>query len=135
MRLSRFNILVVDDDLDTLDLLKIAIEKKGYRVMTASSWEEVAERVESTYKLNIPIDLIVLDLMIPERSGFDILRSLQVALVPMPPVIMLTAVTGMDQQLTASEMGITKYITKPTTPLKLITAIRSILKTVKRTRW
>ena len=135
MRLSRFNILVVDDDHDTLDLLKAAIERKGYRVITAASWAEVAERVESTYKQDQPIDLIVLDLMIPERSGFDILRSLQVALVPMPPVIMLTAVTGMEQQLKASELGITKYITKPTTPQKLVSAINNILKTAKRTRW
>ena len=65
--------------------------------------------------------------MIPGRSGFDIMRSLHVVMTPMPPVIMLTAVTGIDQQIQARELGVARYITKPTTPKKLVDAIRNVI--------
>ena len=73
------------------------------------------------------IDIIVLDLMMPERSGFDIFRALQTRLVSMPPVIMLTAVTGMQQRIDARDLGVTKYLTKPTTPSRLIETIKEVL--------
>ncbi len=52
-----------------------------------------------------PFDVIVLDLMMPDRSGFDIYRALQTRLVGMPPVIMLSAVTGMQQRIDARDLG------------------------------
>jgi len=120
-------ILVIDDDLETLELLKLALERGGFGVLTASSWDEATEKIEATYMDKRPIETIVLDLMMPERSGFDILRALQVALVPLPPVIMLSAVTGIDQQIQARDLGAAKYLTKPTTPSKLIEAIKELL--------
>lgn len=120
-------ILIIDDELETLDLLKIAMDRSGINALTASNWDEAAYLVERTYKLNRPIDLILLDLMMPDRSGFDIIRALQVVMVPMPPVIMLSAVTGFEQQIQARDLGVTKYITKPTTPSKLIETIRKVL--------
>lgn len=128
-------ILVVDDDKDTLKLLKLAIERAGYRVLIAADWNEVNDHIQTIYKINQKIDLIVLDLMMPERSGFDILRSLKITLVPTPPVIMLTAVTGLEQQIEASELGVTKYITKPTTPNKLLDAITKVLSDTKQKKW
>jgi DNA-binding response OmpR family regulator len=65
--------------------------------------------------------------MMPERSGFDVYRALQREMVRMPPVIMLTAVTGMQQRVDARDLGVTKYLTKPTTPSKLIETIREVL--------
>lgn len=121
------NILIVDDEPETLELLKLAMDRSGFTSLTASSWDEVAYIVERTYKVNRPIDLIILDLMMPDRSGFDIIRALQVVLNPMPPVIMLSAVTGIEQQVQARDLGVTKYITKPTTPTKLVDAIKKIL--------
>ncbi len=125
-------VLVVDDDHETLRLLKIALERANFRVLTAASWEDVSDRVQLSYADNTPIDVIVLDLMMPERSGFDIYRSLQRKLVSMPPVIMLTAVTGMQQRVDARDLGVTKYLTKPTTPSKLIETIREVLRESRR---
>jgi DNA-binding response OmpR family regulator len=127
MKSDKDLILVVDDDRETLQLLKMALERANFQVMTAASWEEVANRVESTYRDDHPIDLIVLDLMMPGRSGFDIFRSLKNMMVSMPPVIMLTAVTGIQQRIDARDLGVTKYLTKPTTPSKLIVAIKDVL--------
>ncbi|MBC8509908.1 MAG: response regulator transcription factor [Anaerolineales bacterium] len=125
-------ILVVDDERDTLALLRLALNRAGFNTLIASSWEEVADVVKEKYSQGRAIDLIVLDLMIPGRSGFDIMRSLQVVLSPLPPVIMLTAVTGFDQQVQARELGVSRYLTKPTTPTKLIQAIDEVLDEKKK---
>jgi CheY-like chemotaxis protein len=132
MRSLQPNILVIDDEQDTLKLLKIALEKRGFSALTASNWDDVAFLVERAAVIERPIDLIILDIMMPDRSGFDVLRALQVVLAPLPPVIMLSAVTGIDQQIKAMELGAAKYMTKPTTPTKLISAIDEIL---KRKNW
>ncbi len=120
-------VLIVDDERDTLALLRLALKKAGFRTLVAASWDEVAERVKDNYQDGRTIDVIVLDLMMPGRSGFDIMRSLQVVLTPIPPVIMLTAVTGFDQQVQARELGVSRYLTKPTTPTKLIEAINAVI--------
>ena len=127
MRMLASTVLIIDDEHETLELMKLALERHGFQALTASNWDEVAYIVERTYKLSRPIDVILLDLMMPDRSGFDIYRALQVILMPMPPVIMLSAVTGIEQQIQARDLGITKYMTKPTTPAKLVVAINEIL--------
>jgi two-component system OmpR family response regulator len=126
------NVLVVDDDKDTLNLLQMALEAKGFRVAIAAEWNDITQHIEVTYRRKTPIDVIVLDLMMPDRSGFDIIRALKVILNPMPPVIMLSAVTGIEQQLEAIELGASKYITKPTTPHKLIDTIERVLADQRR---
>ena len=127
-------VLVIDDDHETLKLLKMALERVGFRVLTAASWEDVSDRVHLSYTENTPIDVIVLDLMMPDHSGFDIYRFLQQQLVSMPPVIMLTAVTGMQQRVDAHNLGVTKYLTKPTTPSQLIKTIREVLREADQTK-
>jgi len=123
----KYHILVIDDNAKTLDVLKLALERAGFRVSTASSWETVEDKIKIGYRIKDPFDLIVLDLMIPERSGFDILRTLHVILVPMPPVIVLSAITDVKKKVEARDMGVAKYLTKPTTPDRLVEAIREVL--------
>jgi len=127
MKLRSPTILVIDDQYETLDLLKLALEKSSFTVITAANWNETLYLIDRMNNLKRPIDCILLDLMMPERSGFDIYRALQAVLVPMPPVIVLSAVTGFDQQLQAKELGIRKYLTKPTTPAKLVIVIKEVL--------
>jgi len=123
----KYHILVIDDNEKTLDVLKLALERAGLRVTTAESWEFVEDKIKISYRVKDPFDLIVLDLMIPDRSGFDILRSLHVILVPMPPVIVLSAITDVKKKVEARELGVSKYLTKPTTPDRLVKAIRDVL--------
>jgi len=123
----KYHILVIDDNAKTLDVLKLALERAGFRVSTASSWETVEDKIKIGYRIKDPFDLIVLDLMIPERSGFDILRTLHVILIPMPPVIVLSAITDVKKKVEARDMGVAKYLTKPTTPDRLVKAIRDVL--------
>jgi DNA-binding response OmpR family regulator len=123
----KYHIFVIDDNAKTLDVLKLALERAGFRVTTAESWETVEDKVEISYRVKDPFDLIVLDLMIPDRSGFEILRSLQVILVPMPPVVVLSAITDVKKKVEARDLGVIKYLTKPTTPDRLVKTIRDVL--------
>jgi DNA-binding response OmpR family regulator len=65
--------------------------------------------------------------MMPERSGFDIYNSLQVILFPMPPVIFLSAKSAIETIVKAKDLGAAKYLVKPTTPDKLLSAVREVL--------
>jgi len=128
----KFHILIIDDNAKTLEVLKLSLERAGFRVTTADSWETVEDKIKIGYRVKDPFDLIVLDLMIPERSGFEILRSLHVILVPMPPVIVppvivLSAITDVKKKVEARDLGVAKYLTKPTTPDRLVKAIRDVL--------
>lgn len=125
--MSKYHVFVIDDNETTLNALQLALERAGFKVTTAASWEEVEEEVRVSYKGDTPFDVVVLDLMIPKRSGFDILRSLQVVLSPMPPVVVLSAITDVNKKLEAKDMGVAKYLTKPTTPERLVKTIRDVL--------
>lgn len=127
MNQKAVNLLIIDDEQETLDLLKIALERNGYRAYIASCWEEVIQQIERMERDKQEVDIIILDVMMPGRSGFDILRALQVVLVPMPPVIILSAVIGFEQRVYARDMGVEKYLTKPTTPKKLVNSIKEVL--------
>lgn len=120
-------ILVVDDDLDTVNLLRLVLQRAGFRVSTATSWEEIIDRVKVAEEYHDTFDLILLDVMMPGRSGFEVMLVLQVVLHPVPPVIFLSAKCGMDDMVKASEMGAAKYLTKPTTPDKLLVAVNEVL--------
>jgi DNA-binding response OmpR family regulator len=117
-------ILVIDDDLDTLNLLRIELQLAKYSVLTAASWDEVMDRLRLVYGEGGSIRAIILDLMIPERSGFDILLALRVILDPMPPVIVLSALSDIESAIKARELGAMRYLTKPTDRKALINAIK-----------
>jgi DNA-binding response OmpR family regulator len=129
MRYQRFipRILVVDDDLDTVNMLRLVLKSTGYEVTTATSWEEVSDRLVLAEKERTSYDLIILDIMMPGRSGFDIFNSIEVVLHPMPPVIFLSAKSSIETMVQASDMGAAKFLMKPTTPDKLIATVRDVL--------
>lgn len=129
MRYQRFipRILVVDDDLDTVNMLRLVLKSTGYEVTTATSWEEVSDRLVLAEKERTSYDLIILDIMMPGRSGFDIFNSIEVVLHPMPPVIFLSAKSSIETMVQASDMGAAKFLMKPTTPDKLLATVRDVL--------
>ena len=124
---KRPNILIIDDEQDTLKLLKIALNRRGFNALVAENWDEVLIHIKRVDEKKEKIEVIILDIMMPERSGFDLLIALKVILAPIPPVIMLSAVTGIEQQIRARELGAIKFITKPTTPSELIRVIRDVI--------
>jgi DNA-binding response OmpR family regulator len=129
MRYHRFipRVLVIDDDLDTVNMLRLVLQSSGYEVTTSTSWDEVSDRLLLAERERKTFDLIILDIMMPVRSGFDIYNSIEVVLHPMPPVIFLSAKSSIETMVKASDMGAAKFLTKPTTPDKLLATVRDVL--------
>ncbi len=128
-------ILVIDDDPDTLELLKIELETAGYQALIATSWETARECIQEAYQKRLAINVIILDLMMPDFSGFDVLRTLPVMMDPSPPVIVLSALTSIDDNIKAREMGAMKYLTKPTSRQALRDAVKDALKDGIKRNW
>jgi len=120
-------ILVIDDDLDLLQLLETILVREGHTVLAASGWAEAVSQLNDAARENVEFDVVFLDLMMPERSGFDVLRSLKVILFPLPPIVVLTALDDIEHAVKALELGATKYMTKPVARDKLVETVRDIL--------
>ncbi len=102
-------ILAVDDESDVLLIIKTALMSDGFMVQTATNG---ADAISIAAELNP--DLIILDMMMPEMSGFDTLRKLRdVANTTSTPVIMLTGVSDKSKIREALDLGIDYYIVKP----------------------
>lgn len=116
-------ILLVDDDLKTVDLLRLYLVKDNYRVLTAHDGLGALE----TARQKRP-DLIVLDGMLPGLDGLDVCRILRAELKM--PIIMLTARSTEDDKLRGLDTGADDYMTKPFSPRELLARIRTVLRRV-----
>ncbi len=116
-------ILVVDDEKAIADIIKFNLEKEGYIVETAYDGEEALEKI-----YNNDIDLIVLDVMMPKKDGFEVLRELRVDYST--PVLMLTAKEEEVDKVLGLELGADDYIIKPFSMRELIARVKSNLRRV-----
>lgn len=127
------NILIVDDDPDVREAVKIILETQPYELIFASNGEECLEQV----KKNRP-DLIILDLLMPKRDGFEVIKELRGhPSYPRIPILVLTAVkkeaAGRRYELeTALRMDVDDYIEKPIHPDDLIDRVKRILVRTRR---
>ena len=112
-------ILVVDDDPEVLTALRTLLEREGYRVLTASDGNTGLAAAEREAP-----DLVVVDMVMPRRSGFLVLEKLK-ARPGAPPVIMITATEGGRHRAHAEMLGADDYLLKPF-------ALERLLKSVDR---
>jgi two-component system phosphate regulon response regulator OmpR len=115
-------ILVTDDDPEIRKLLARYIESQGYAVTLAASCHELHERL-ATHQ----IDLIVLDVMLPDGSGLDLCRDLR-AQRSSVPIILLTALKEDIDRIIGLEIGADDYLGKPFNPRELIARIKAVLR-------
>jgi DNA-binding response OmpR family regulator len=115
------NILVIEDDKMMANLIRISLEKDGYRVQVSGDGSEGLELGRKS-----GVDLILLDLMLPEISGFDIIRMLRIE--SKVPIIMLTARSAEGDKLQGLNLGADDYITKPFSPRELVARVRTVLR-------
>ena len=119
------HVLVVDDDEGIRSLVKKFLNEKNYLVTTASNAENAYEKVKI-----IKFDLIILDIMMPGKSGLDFLNEYKKDINT--PVILLTAKGEPNERIEGLEMGADDYLPKPFEPKELILRIKNILnKTIK----
>jgi two-component system alkaline phosphatase synthesis response regulator PhoP len=114
-------VLVVDDDVRTVELVKLYLNRDGYRVMTAYNGNEALRLAREGHP-----DLIVLDLMLPGISGLEVCRTLRGE--SDVPIIMLTAMATDDDRLTGLDLGADDYVTKPFSPRELAARVRAVLR-------
>ncbi len=120
-------ILVVEDESDIVELLRFNLEREGYRVESASTGE-----LGLTMARKLLPDLILLDIMLPERGGMDVCRELKVDKQTRPiPVIMMTARSEEADIVSGLEVGADDYITKPFSPRVLVARVRAALRRQK----
>jgi DNA-binding response OmpR family regulator len=114
-------VLVVDDDIKTVELVKLYLNRDGYRVLTANNGNDALQIARESHP-----ELIVLDLMLPGISGLDVCRTLRAE--SDVPIIMLTAMTTDDDRLTGLDLGADDYVTKPFSPRELAARVRAVLR-------
>ncbi len=114
-------IMVVDDEKNILELVKLYLEREGYQVDTASRGSEALPKMNA-----LNPDLVILDLMLPDTDGFEICR--QIRKKSNVPIIMLTARKEDVDKIIGLEMGADDYLTKPFNPRELIARIKAILR-------
>lgn len=123
---GKFSILVVDDEKSLLENLYNFLKSKGFKkVYTAKSLEESRFKLE-----NFEIDLIVLDLMLPDGSGFDLLK--EVRQTSNVAVIILSALDGIDDRREGFENKADDYLVKPFFPDELLWRIDAVLRRSKK---
>src|SRR5688572_15614668 len=116
-------ILVVEDDRDLCELLSTLLGVEGYRTETASDGADAVQRVVAGRP-----DAVVLDVMLPGRSGFDICRELKFRReTNLIPILMLTGMTGDEARTSGLRVGANRYLTKPFEPDVLLSELRQAL--------
>ena len=114
-------VLVVDDDTNICDLLKIYLENEGYETVTAYD----GIKALSAFKIYEP-DLVLLDIMMPRKDGWQVCREIrQYSKVP---IIMLTAKGDERDELQGFQLGVDEYITKPFSPKILVARVEAVLR-------
>ena len=119
------HVLVVDDDDGIRSLVKKYLNENYYLVTTASSAEDASEKIKI-----IKFDLIILDIMMPGKSGLEFIRDYKENLDT--PIILLTAKGQADERVEGLEIGADDYLPKPFEPKELILRIKNILGKTKR---
>lgn len=119
-------ILVVEDEKNIRELIEFNLENAGYKVDTASDGRTAMD------KLSEQIDLVVLDLMLPEIDGMEVCRRMRGSEeLRKIPIIMLTAKGEEVERILGLEMGADDYMTKPFSPRELVARIKAIFRRIK----
>ena len=116
-------ILIIDDDVDTLKLVGLMLQKQAYQIVAANNGLQGLEKAE-----NENPDLIVLDVMMPGMDGYEVAKRLRAnPLTADTPILMFTAKTQLDDKVTGFEAGADDYLTKPTHPTELNAHVKALL--------
>jgi DNA-binding response OmpR family regulator len=115
-------ILVVDDEPDTLGLIELTLSTASYEVRTAFDGKTALALLSQE-----PFDLLLLDIMMPGLSGFEVVEQLQAGSSPVPPLVFLTAKNRPEDRERGNALGARAYLVKPTTRGQLLDVIQQLL--------
>ena len=116
-------ILIVDDDVDSLKLIGMMLQRQGYEIVAASNGQQALARAHADQP-----ELIILDVMMPDMDGYEVCRRLRHnSATQAIPIIMFTAKTLVDDKVAGFEAGADDYLTKPTHPAELASRVKAVL--------
>ena len=116
-------ILVIDDDLDTLRLVGLMLQRQGYQISAATNGQQGLEKATEEKP-----NLILLDIMMPDMDGYEVARRLRKnPITANIPILMFTAKTQLDDKVAGFEVGADDYLTKPTHPSELQSHVSALL--------
>ena len=116
-------ILIIDDDLDTLRLVSLMLQRQGYQIIAAPNGQHGLEKA-----LEEKPDVILLDLMMPDMDGYEVTRRLRANPQTVDiPILMFTAKTQLADKVTGFETGVDDYLAKPTHPSELQSHVKALL--------
>jgi len=117
-------ILIAEDDVEVMDLVRVYLAREGFEVVAASDGEAALEVVESARP-----DLLVLDVMLPKLDGWAVCRRLREAEgTRRLPIVMLTSRSDEMDRVLGLELGADDYVTKPFSPRELLARIKAVLR-------
>ncbi len=120
-------ILIVDDDLDTLRLVGLMLQRQGYQISAATNGQQ---GLDKAFEENP--DLILLDVMMPDMDGYEVTKRLRANPATLnTPILMFTAKSQLDDKVVGFEAGVSDYLTKPTHPSELQARVKTLLGRVK----
>ena len=117
-------IMVIDDEEHIIELVELYLGKEGYGVVCAQDGDSAIEKFSKEKP-----DLLVLDIMLPDRDGLDVLREIRKS--SQVPVIMLTARESEVDKVVGLELGADDYLTKPFSPRELVARVKAVLRRSK----
>jgi len=118
---SEGNVLVVDDDRNAVDILSRLLTREGFTVQCASGGHEALATVARH-----PIDVILLDVMMPDMDGFQVCEALRRdERTREIPVILLTAKDDMETRVVGMRLGVSEFLTKPINKVELFARLRA----------
>lgn len=121
-------ILIVEDEKDILQLVKLYLEKEGFRALTATTGIDGLKQVKTERP-----DLVILDLMLPELDGLEVCKKIRLAPESaMLPIIMLTAKAEESDTVIGLELGADDYVTKPFSPKALVARVKALFRRLER---
>jgi len=118
---KKYRLLVVDDEIRILNFLRSNLRALGYEVVTASNGREALEQFHASHP-----DIILLDIVMPEMNGFDVLKEIRG--FSKVPVIFLSAKGNERDRITGLDMGADDYISKPFSPDELVSRIEAVMR-------
>ncbi len=121
-RTNPYHILIVDDDYDVIETIRTALTAEGFTVSVATDGNQGVAYAETEAP-----DLLILDIMMPRRSGFLVLERLRQYSDTSVPVIMITGNEGSRHRVYAEMLGASDYIQKPFTMDRLISSVSNLL--------
>lgn len=129
MSLAPKKVLIVEDEADIAQLVKLYLEKEGFQTLIAKTGIEAQKLVSSDRP-----DMIILDLMLPEMDGLEVCKKIrnkpETALLP---IIMLTAKAEESDTIVGLELGADDYVAKPFSPKALVARVKALFRRLERT--